>query len=278
MADPPAGKVGRLTASYLAEVADSYRRPMRDALAASRAAGELEGLATILARERERMVSDLAKKAVDKIVGLRPRKPIWKDWRHMMTCQLWEAVALASDLDPNAFAPGEGGRLGSGVVDPGTWKVPESSIAIMGKRDRDRMRRQLRTAVSHLGIGLRVVESAGIRSRTVITLPNYVEWSRDMGFDLPEGFPWQGKQKAASPADKSPVGWPWGKYETKLLRELAEAARVLWSNYDPRRPRSAPTNEKVIEWLMTRGVSERSAQAIAKILHADDLPPGPRKI
>ncbi len=71
--------------------------------------------------------------------------------------------------------------------------------------------------------------------------------------------------------------WPWGGHETKLLQHLAAAADRFWKNYDPRDNTTAPTNEKVIDWLKTKGVGQRNAEVMATILRADGLPPGPRK-
>lgn len=74
-----------------------------------------------------------------------------------------------------------------------------------------------------------------------------------------------------------PTRWPWGDYETKLLRELAAAADKFWKNYDPSDPTTAPKSEQVEAWLIERKVPSRTAQVVAKILRADGLRPGPRK-
>lgn len=83
------------------------------------------------------------------------------------------------------------------------------------------------------------------------------------------------KREGAVPP--APTSWPWGNYETKLLRELAAAADKFWKNYDPADSTTAPTNEQVVSWLMGRGVAKRNAQIIATMLRADGLRPGPRK-
>jgi hypothetical protein len=72
-------------------------------------------------------------------------------------------------------------------------------------------------------------------------------------------------------------GWPWGSYETRLLRHLAAAADRFWKNYDPSDPATAPTNQEVIDWLMEQGVAPRNAEVMATMLRADGLRPGPRK-
>lgn len=71
--------------------------------------------------------------------------------------------------------------------------------------------------------------------------------------------------------------WPWGDYETELLRKLALAADRFWKLYDPADNTTAPTNDVVKEWLKNEGVSDRVAEAMATMLRADGLPPGPRK-
>lgn len=72
--------------------------------------------------------------------------------------------------------------------------------------------------------------------------------------------------------------WPWGKYETELLRHLSAAAKNFWNLYDPDDISTAPTNAQVADWLRKEcKVSDRIAQSMATILRADDLPSGPRK-
>lgn len=71
--------------------------------------------------------------------------------------------------------------------------------------------------------------------------------------------------------------WPWGDYETSLLRHLAAAADRFWKNFDPEEPDTAETKIEVVKWLMARGVPERTAEAIDTILRAENLPKGPRR-
>lgn len=73
-----------------------------------------------------------------------------------------------------------------------------------------------------------------------------------------------------------PQGWPWGGYETTLLRHLSAAADRFWKNYDPAEPDTAVTKEVVVTWLQGRGVSGRTAEQIDTILRAENLPKGPR--
>ena len=74
-----------------------------------------------------------------------------------------------------------------------------------------------------------------------------------------------------------PPHWPWGDYETELLRQLAAACKEFWSDFDASNAESAPKSEAVKGWLVQRGVGSRVAEVIAQILRADGLRAGPRK-
>jgi len=86
-----------------------------------------------------------------------------------------------------------------------------------------------------------------------------------------------GKYAGTMPDLSSMGKWPWGNYETSLLKHLAEAAKELWTLYDPSEPSTAPTNEQVEKFLVDRGLSSSMAAKMATILRADGLPSGPRK-
>ena len=105
-------------------------------------------------------------------------------------------------------------------------------------------------------------------------VPEYMAATIMEGFDAPLGH-------AASPdgeeATIERASWPWGTYETTLLRALADAAERFWVNFDPTDLTTAPKNEKVVDWLEHRGISTNLAKAIATILRPDGLPTGPRK-
>ena len=125
-----------------------------------------------------------------------------------------------------------------------------------------------------------------IERRTKVHLARFREWAEGKGYTLPGRFPRGMKvPDPARPAQPekaevteqvpSPSKWPWGSYETKLLTELAEAARHFWTEYKSGFPATAPTNDEVRDWLMRRGVPQRKAEVMAQILRADDMPPGP---
>lgn len=104
-----------------------------------------------------------------------------------------------------------------------------------------------------------------------LPLPEFVTWARSIGWDMP---PELDTIEPPRPSGK----WPWGEYETELLRLLDAAARRFWVNYDPGDPSSAPTSSEVMAWLKEQkaDISSRETEAIAKILRADGLPMGRR--
>jgi hypothetical protein len=71
--------------------------------------------------------------------------------------------------------------------------------------------------------------------------------------------------------------WPWGGYETELLRILAATVNEFWANPDD----AEPTNDFIVNWILTsyegnRRVSKNIADAIATIIRPDGLKTGPR--
>jgi hypothetical protein len=97
----------------------------------------------------------------------------------------------------------------------------------------------------------------------------FLAWAQGQGVPLLRGL-------ADIPCLPPAGGWPWGSYETRLLRHLAAAADRFWKNY-PSDPTTAPTNQEVIGWLVEHGVAQRTAEVMATILRADGLLTGPRK-
>lgn len=115
----------------------------------------------------------------------------------------------------------------------------------------------------------------GNPSNNEVKLSDFGAWAESIGWKLPKEFPSNQVEIEA----KTRVGerWPWGSYETKLLRNLAEAAEKYWKLYDTTDPTTAPTNETVKQWLISEGVPKRVAEVMAQMLRADGLPTGPRK-
>jgi hypothetical protein len=186
-------------------------------------------------------------------------RPDWERWARTTQLPLWQAVALLADIEPDHLALSPG----SNELHPMSMNAPLAYHELM------------RLAESALGGGTAlqpVLVRPGRLKDSTVELANFAVWAVAAKIPLPEGFPSPTAAQAITHA-----GWPWGRYETELLRSLASVAEALWKRYDPTDPSSAPTNQQVIDWLMARKVNETNAKAIATILRADGLPMGPRK-
>lgn len=75
--------------------------------------------------------------------------------------------------------------------------------------------------------------------------------------------------------------WPWGAYETALLRQLAATVEKFWVRYDPEDTTTASKSNDVVAWLTAQEVNgkpiaNRVAEVMAQMTRADGLPTGPR--
>jgi hypothetical protein len=185
------------------------------------------------------------------------RKPTWDAWKSIKQAKLWEAVALACDLDPSNF------KIRGEPVLQFIGQLPEP------------MNELLDMAKANIGTGgiLKLVSKSahGLRDSEV-KLSNFATWLKTVPHTPPPEFPW-----LPEAITLSNMNWPWGRHETDLLRKLAAAADHFWTLYEPGEPSTAPTNQMVIGWLKEQGVPSRTAEVMATILRADGLPSGPRK-
>lgn len=184
--------------------------------------------------------------------------PDWEAWKSVKQACLWQAVALICDLSPSEIES----KFFPGKLDSMFYRAPQRFTNI------------LNLAKSNLGSPLLkpVAWDTENPEESKIDLSSFATWANSFGLTFPPGFPW-------SPEMTYPIaGWPWGRYDTELLRKLARAADKFWKLYDPSDPTSAPTNQKVIDWLKgEERVATRTAEVMATILRADGLSTGPRK-
>lgn len=184
-------------------------------------------------------------------------KPDWAAWKTKTHALLWEAAALACDIDPRHIEL-EGRRLIASLYG---YPEPMKELLAMAK-----------SAVAAGGmLRLREIPSTNFE-RAEVSLVNFATWLIQIRYPVPAEFPW-----APETPDFTQLHWPWGRHSTSLLRKLAEAADRFWKNYDPDDPSTAPTNEQVTSWLIEQGVAKRNAELMATLLRADGLPTGPRK-
>lgn len=187
-----------------------------------------------------------------------PRRPVWDDWKSAERARLWQAVALACELDPSQFKLYDDPRL--------------NRIFTSTPQQFDDLLMLAKSNIGAAGIlKLISIGNEGLEE-SEIELSTFAAWAKSVGYKLPPEFP---RQDEIIPSLNH--GWPWGDHDTKLLRELSAAAARFWQLYDPSDPTTAPTNQQVIDWLTARGVAERTAEVMATILRADGLRTGPRK-
>lgn len=188
------------------------------------------------------------------------RKPDWEKWKSAKTAKIWQAIALACDLDPSNFGifemMGWLDRQGLAMKHPSFAKLLDWARHDLGPNGRLQ-------AISPCADNLEDCE---------VSLSGFATWLTAAKHRPPKEFPWLPEDMPTSNLD-----WPWGRHETDLLRKLAAAAAKFWKNYDPDDPSTAPTNQEVSAWLQKQGVAERNAKVIASILRPDGLPTGPRK-
>jgi hypothetical protein len=181
--------------------------------------------------------------------------PYWPVWEKTQKARLWEAAALLCGYEPGLLEADE---------EPGRLDLMHITL---------KLHTLLGLAKTGVGAGLlKVLKVDQERlENSEVDLNTFTTWANSFNWPLPEGLPWTPNM------DLSISGWPWGRYETELLRKLAAAADKWWKNYDPSDPTTAPTNDQVAEWLVKRSVSSTNANAIARILRADHVPMGRRK-
>jgi hypothetical protein len=184
-------------------------------------------------------------------------KPNWDEWNKVKQARLWQAVALACNIDPSNF------------------QFNGPNLVRLFSRPTTEFEDLLSMAKANIGAGgiLKLVSlSDGGLEESEVKLSNFATWLKTTPHIAPPEFPWQPEAMPLSNMD-----WPWGRHETDLLRKLAAVANRFWKNYDPSDPTTAPTNQEVIDWLREKKVATRTAEIIATILRADNLPMGPRK-
>ena len=109
------------------------------------------------------------------------------------------------------------------------------------------------------------------------------DWLEILGWRSEYNFaPWSAnpvsKNMEQTVSDRPNIRWPWGDYETPLLRLLPLVYEEHWKKYDPKRPATAPKSQVVEDWLVsTHKAPRRVAEVIAQLFRAEAIPNGPRR-
>lgn len=183
--------------------------------------------------------------------------PDWQQWERKRKAKLWQVVALLCELEPARLES----RGTPGKLDPLFVQSPPKFNSLLA------------LAITGIGAGLFKPDKLDPEhlEESEVDLTVFASWASATGLAFPDGFPWQPEMNIQV------TGWPWGRYETDLLKKMARAVDLFWKNYDSTDPTSAPTNQQVIAWLVKQKVAKRTAEIMATILRADGLPTGPRK-
>ena len=188
------------------------------------------------------------------------RRPDWEWWGNVDEVTVIEAVALSMDIDPNKLH----------------YRKPPGTMGEVEVRDESpEFEKRFSLAIRNL----KVLEARGRYDvdeleNCSMKLVKFTAVALSWNWKIP---PEMAALAEPDKRDAKILEWPWGSRETKLLGHLAEAAKELWSRYDPTDATTAPTNIQVQDFLINRKVSKRVAQVMAQILRADELPSGNHK-
>lgn len=146
----------------------------------------------------------------------------WEKWGMQRTARLWQAAALFCNVPPEKleipFFPGS--------LDTIFTRVPGGVIELLDLA---------KAAVGSRTLRIKSMDGHALEDAEV-DLTAFTSWACDIGKKPPPDFPWQATM------DLSLRAWPWGSYETELLRKLALAADRFWKRYEPSDPSTASTN------------------------------------
>ena len=217
---------------------------------------------------------------LDELSGSNPGEVFtvpWDVWARLPTASIDGAVALSVGLDP-VFANVEWAMRTVERIEQmkeiGAMGDDENHPGLMAGRVLfSFVKRRIEAIENIQPLGnLEVIDHDGERR---VNLAAFAEWALSRNWELPRKFPTHSAMMETREAHAEK--WPWGGHETKLLRNLANAAEKFWKLYDPEDPTTAPTNEAVTKYLEGEGVARRTAETMATILRADGLRTGPRK-
>lgn len=188
-----------------------------------------------------------------------PQKPNWSAWNKSRDLPLWQAVALACDVDPTIYEP-----LGPNTAQPIDGLFAPVPAAL---------RECLELARYAIGSGALIVVQVSDKSVNFaeVNMAHFASWLRTMRHKTPEVFPWASEE--LRPGNHQ---WPWGSHTTKNLDLMARAADKFWKHYTPSDISTAPKSQDVVAWLVDLGMAKRAAEVVASLLRADGLPTGPR--
>ncbi len=184
----------------------------------------------------------------------------WQYWRQIPRIQIWQAILLTLDCDPNEYDISSI-LIGELIHKPIPWE--------------DGTPKHLREFAMRENIACENVgderfpeteDSNSIRaSGAKVRLDKFISWAISNGWQMPDECSALKVKPVAVVAEKgeSPNFHP---NTTDALRYLCQASQRFWTLVDPKDKSTYPKTSEIVEWLLKRGLSERLAESGATII------------
>jgi hypothetical protein len=184
----------------------------------------------------------------------------WQYWRQIPRLQIWKAILLTLDCDPNEYDISSV-LVGELIHKPVPWE--DGTPTYLSEF-------AMREHIACENIGDEkfpdTVDSNTMRaSRATVRLDKFISWAISNGWQMPDECSALKVKPVAVVAEKgeSPNFHP---NTTEALRSLCQASRKFWENVDPTDKTTYPDTPTVIEWLVDRGLSNSVATNGARII------------
>jgi hypothetical protein len=219
----------------------------------------------------------------------------WAKWGGHDALEVWQLVALHSNVDPDSLGIGSRGALSTFATVTFFDNAPVHPPLEINHED------PFRRLKKNLDSAEKAVEGGSLKryvdryqrpgevkatdpSMAKVAVSDFHAWSLRTGLPVVDGWP---ARPSASP-EHSDHRWPWGSHETWRLRifaEIAEQWRLVSEGgpFDPTDSSTAPKKEVIVPMIqampvpsLERPISDKVAGAMFTMLSPDDLPKGPR--
>jgi hypothetical protein len=162
-----------------------------------------------------------------------PHAPNWRKWRSCVQARVYEAVALACDLDPESpsivwHAKHRIAQLDGPVDAMELWRSPPPMAVYQNPipdSELENYLERLDVACNHAQ-GKTLLTSYGETDGSV-SLPAFASWAEKLGWTLPEEFP---RPSPAVTATGAPIGTKERTTLLAIIGALAEMAKIDITN------------------------------------------------
>jgi hypothetical protein len=166
----------------------------------------------------------------------------------------WHAVALASNVSPNAVPKWDDLKART-YWQPGKPMYEKLQVVLAVGRDKD----SPFDGVSYYNFD----------AYSDVRLTTFVGWAKSVGWQLPD----QLAAVAEAPVVRKGK-WPWGDYENENLRLLERAVAKYWATW--KEGDEQPINKTVQGFLQDLGMQKEPAEQVASLIRPDQAKKGGR--